>query len=146
MKETRADLWEVEADLRVITTNGTVRADGCLVMGRGCAWEAKERYPGLDKSLGGSVHAEGNIALWNPRTNLITFPVKHNWWEKADIALIEESARDLVGITDLLEEIWGRPLKVVVPRPGCGNGGLEWEDVKPVIEPLLDDRFTVVTK
>lgn len=29
-------------------------------------------------------------------------------------------------------------------RPGCGNGGLRWDVVKSLIEPLLDDRVTIV--
>ena len=33
---------------------------------------------------------------------------------------------------------------IAIPRPGCSNGGLNWEiDVKPIIEPLLDDRFII---
>ena len=29
-------------------------------------------------------------------------------------------------------------------RPGCGNGQLQWGDVRPEIVDILDDRFTVV--
>jgi hypothetical protein len=32
---------------------------------------------------------------------------------------------------------------VLLPRPGCGNGHRTWDEVCPVIEPILDDRFTV---
>jgi hypothetical protein len=35
---------------------------------------------------------------------------------------------------------------VLVPRPGCGNGQLDWEDVKPILLDHFDDRFIVVTK
>lgn len=33
---------------------------------------------------------------------------------------------------------------ILIPKPGCGNGGLKWEDVKKQIEPLLDDRFIII--
>ena len=33
---------------------------------------------------------------------------------------------------------------VVLPRPGCGNGGLRWQDVRPLLGLSLDDRFIVV--
>ncbi len=36
--------------------------------------------------------------------------------------------------------------KVYLVRPGCGNGQLKWEDVKPLIAPILDDRFIVVER
>jgi hypothetical protein len=32
--------------------------------------------------------------------------------------------------------------RVVLPRAGCGNGGLNWEmAVRPVLADILDDRF-----
>lgn len=36
--------------------------------------------------------------------------------------------------------------EVVLPRPGAGNGGLEWKDVRPILEEILDDRFTILSK
>lgn len=144
MKEMRADLWEVEADLRVITTNGTIKKNGEAVLGRGCAKEAALKEPRLSKFLGRHLLNNGNIPFIAgfPTTGwLATLPVKHNWWERADIDLIVESTKSIVEWADACEYT-----NVVIPRPGCGNGQLKWEDVKPMIETLLDDRFTVVTK
>ena len=70
---------------------------------------------------------------------LITLPVKHNWREKADLRLIEESCGSLVHHVDNLHL-----LEVYMVRPGCGNGGLDWKDVKPILEKYLDDRFVMV--
>jgi hypothetical protein len=70
---------------------------------------------------------------------LITFPVKHQWFETADPRLIEKSALDLDVHVERL-----KLKKVVMPRPGCGNGRLDWKDVKPIID-WLDDRYTVIT-
>ena len=154
MIEVRGNLWTFPADVRVITTNGAIRRDGRCVMGRGCALQATERYPLIAKLLGDKIRHVGNIVhiLRQPVTStdtvvgngvtewLVSFPVKHHWREKAGPALIEVSARTLAAFADL--EGWKA---VVMPRPGCGNGHLNWTDVKPLLEPILDDRFHVIT-
>lgn len=142
MKEVQGNLWTFPADVRVITTNGTVKNNGEAVMGRGCAFEAKTRYRGLPKVIGAYLTVEGNHVHHLGRYDdfeLFTFPVKHQWMQQADPELIKQSAIELVEHIGILES------KVVLPRPGCGNGKLRWEDVKPILEPILDDRFSVIT-
>jgi hypothetical protein len=58
----------------------------------------------------------------------------------AKIKLIENSAKELKALVDR----FGLK-KIMVPRPGVGIGGLSWGDVKTVIEPYMDDRFTIVS-
>ena len=144
MKEARGDLWDYPADVVVITTNGTIKSNGACVMGRGCALEATKLFPGIARALGRQIAEHGNhagrIPMYNIGRKLVSFPVKHAWYEKASIELIERSARELVELADL----W-KGCSFVMPRPGCGNGHLDWADVRPVIEPILDDRFTVIT-
>ena len=143
MLEVKGNLWTYPADVVVITTNGTIKANGECVMGRGCAAEAKRMYPAVPKQLGTSIKAYGNIVspLLDRPIHLVSFPVKHRWHEKADVQLIERSAHALVHAANTIYD----GLTFVMPRPGCGNGGLKWDDVKPVIEPILDDRFHVIT-
>lgn len=144
MKELRKDLWEVPADLRVITTNPVVRADGACVMGRGCALEAKARYPGIEYRLGDLLGEHGNRVMRIGRYDgvvVASFPVKRHWREEALPELIFRSANQLVE----LAEKFGHN-RVVLPRPGCGNGRLRWADIQPVLSVVLDDRFTVVSK
>ena len=31
------------------------------------------------------------------------------------------------------------------PRVGCGNGALDWKDVRPILRRYLDDRFILVS-
>jgi hypothetical protein len=124
----------------VITTNGCVTNSGKAVMGHGIALQAKNRMSKLPKLLGFHINTYGNWVLYFKEYNLFTFPVKHNWWEKADLQLIRQSAEQLL---DHVNEKGFK--KVWMVRPGCGNGRLKWENVKPVIE-FLDDRFIVVEK
>lgn len=139
MFETRGNLWTTDADVRVITTNGYVKKDGSCVMGRGCALEAKSRFPGIEYRLGTLIAEHGNHAFILSG-NLVTMPVKHNWWEEADPGLIVRSAKELVVYAD--QNGWNR---VLLPRPGCGNGKLSWADVKPLLDPIFDNRFCVIT-
>jgi hypothetical protein len=141
--EDRVNLWSASADAIVITTNGFVKRNGEAVMGRGCALEAAKKWPNLPKLLGEAILMNGNH-VYGFRLGtvylLLTFPVKHAWYEKADIVLIVRSAYELVEYVDA----WAFQ-KIVMPRPGCGNGGLNWNVVRDAIEPIFDDRFTVVT-
>lgn len=156
MKEATGNLWDQRADAICITTNGYVTVKGMAVMGAGCALEAVARLgSGIARELGDLISSRGNHAFvlltprhgWydddfaiEERIEIISFPVKTHWREKADLGLIRQSATEVVEIADL----YGFK-SVVVPRPGCGNGGLKWENVKPVLEPILDDRFTIIT-
>jgi hypothetical protein len=36
--------------------------------------------------------------------------------------------------------------QVVSPRLGCGNGGLDWKDVKEAIAPIIGNRITIVDR
>lgn len=150
MKEVCGDLFELsKGGVLVITTNGFVKNNGEAVMGRGCARQAAQRWPDMPSRLGQGLKANGNIVMitWGgtggvPREYdaVVTFPVKHNWWEKADLELIRDSAERLRNSADAMG--WK---DIFVPLPGCGNGGLKWEQVRPVLEPHFDDRFKLVT-
>ena len=142
MKEVIGDLWTIKADARVIPTNGTVRRDGAAVMGRGVALQAKQRYSEIEFSLGVLLKRLGNhVHYFYYQKDFLSFPVKHHWRDKADLGLIEQSCRELVKMADSRKR-WKR---IALPRVGCGNGGLDWKDVKPILEEYLDDRFIVVT-
>ena len=161
MIEQRADLWDIGAtcDATCITTNGTITGRGLGVMGRGCALEAAERYNtqrafrrsaghrltgSLQRLLGNYLKQHGNhvgVLLPPPPVTLVVFPVKHEWHEQADLTLIKRSCLELAKLAD--DHGWRR---VVLPRPGCGNGGLTWDVVGPVIDAYLGERFVVVTK
>lgn len=144
MREIEGNIWNYHPDhWIIITTNGTVRNTGESVMGRGIALQAKRRFPNIPHVLGQFILRDGNVLSCYSSLSLIFFPVKHNWWEKADIDLIEKSARETEDLFNNL--IVDYPVPIYLVRPGCGNGGLYWEDVKPILERYLDDRFVVVS-
>ncbi|AEG14510.1 hypothetical protein Desku_0911 [Desulfofundulus kuznetsovii DSM 6115] len=145
MRTARGNLWRLAINkVLVITTNGSLNKRGECVMGRGIAREAKERFPELPRVLGDRIKQQGNrcfmLGKWGDYV-LVSFPVKHRWYEKADPELIRKSASELVEIAGTcgFEEVY-------MPRPGCGNGRLSWEgEVRPLLRGVLDDRFVVCT-
>jgi hypothetical protein len=140
MKEIKGDIWEVKGHFRCITTNGVTKRNGDAVMGRGIAKQASDRNPGLSRQIGSSLRIWGNHCRIIQPTWFVTFPTKHHWREKADLTLIERSARELEVIaTEYSDYIF------LLPRPGCGAGQLKWVDVKSVID-FLPDNITIIVK
>lgn len=143
MKEIKGNIWDYydKGNWIVITTNGTVKKNGECVMGRGVAREAKLIHPGFPLELGKAIKEFGNC-VFEFSYRILTMPVKHHWYEKADLKLIEASCQQLV--EHLIYESKLKELYMV--RPGCGNGRLDWKDVKPILEKYLDDRFIIVER
>ena len=153
MTERQVDIWEAarNADAVVITTNGSIKSNRAAVMGRGVALEAKEKWPRLPHMLGQWLHLSDRAgphlfvvpprSLSNQPFAIVCFPVKFEWKMHAAPVLVARSLKELVDSAEMFD--WKR---IVLPRPGCGNGGLDWDrDVKPLCAEL-DDRFLVVHK
>lgn len=143
MRELVGDLWKAHAAGAVvaITTGGAVsRQGGRCAMPRGCAFDAARRFPALPEILGALINAGGNH-VYDLGSHIVSFPVEATPWERPDPVLIEQSCRELVA----LAEIHGWQ-EVVVPRPGCGSGGLRWPDVRPILQRYFDERFVVISK
>lgn len=147
MMQKQQDIWTVPgAQAICVTTNGTLTKDGRGVMGRGVALQARQRFKHADYSLGHFIKTHGNcvgvfieeMSLLSEKA-IVAFPVKHEWFERADLELIKTSARQLVALAD--ERGWRR---VVLPRPGCGNGQRTWAEVEPLLKKVLNERFLVV--
>ena len=140
MIEISADMWSyLDKAIIAITTGGAVSRSGRCAMPRGCAAQARERFPGLDQQLGELIQAHGNHVHCLDH-GLVSFPVEHTPYEVPSLALIEQSCSELIRLAD--EKGW---TKIVVPRPGCGGGGLSWKDVGPIIEKYFDDRFIIIS-
>jgi hypothetical protein len=141
MNEAIGDLWEAKPQfIKCITTNGDIKKNGELVMGRGVALQAKQKYPELPKLLGEHVKKNGNIAHYFEKYNIISFPTKIHWRDKANLNLIRHSCYQLNALLDGINK------QAVLPRPGCNNGELNWErEVKPTISMILIDKVWVIT-
>lgn len=143
MREVIGDMWKYEGRknfVLFVTTNGSIKKNGEGVMGRGCALEASQKYPELPRLLGFSLKRRGNVvSLLMPA--LYSFPVKHKWHETADLKLIKESTKRVMELAMKHPE-----RRYILPRPGCDNGKLRWEDVKPIVKKLPDNVLVVSLK
>lgn len=147
MQDVRGDLWKQgQADALVITTNSTLKRNGEIVMGAGCAKEAAEMFPELPRLLGKRWEFNAHsLGVWpdfhHGSAVIVTFPTKNQWWDKSDLSLIAQNALDLEHEATVRK--WS---KVVMPRLGCGYGGLSWYlEVEPMLQEILDHRFVAVT-
>lgn len=141
------DMWSAypESDLFCLTTNAAVSAKGELVMGRGIALEAKQRFPALprvagtllrDEGLAGSAY--GMLVLPRLFERIALFQVKYHWREQANLELIDLSVDYLRGWVTDFRAAEGRDPRVHLAFPGIGNGNLARETVLPLVETLPD--------
>ena len=143
MVELEGNIWDflpnvADRNLRYfylgITINGNVKKNGELVMGRGIAAQAKQRYPKLARVFGQYHRVHGLRVNFQQVFDrgvyrfFFGFPTKIDWWKPASLELIEQSCRELQST------MRGNPnLVCYMTRPGCGNGGLKWDVVKPLM-------------
>lgn len=133
----QGDIFEADAEALVNTVN-------CVGhMGRGIALQFKKRFPGNYKAylqacnrkevVPGKMFITATGQLINP-LYLINFPTKRHWRGKSRIEDIKS------GLLALAQELKVRGIRsVAVPPLGCGLGGLDWEEVRPLIEESLSD-------
>jgi hypothetical protein len=141
MREVTVDIWSLwDSGVVAITTNGAITRDGRAIPGRGVAKQAAERFPEMRTRLGQQLRLGGNH-VYEILPGLVSFPVEETPFSQPDRRLIRQSAEELRQLAD--QRGWQQ---IVVPRPGCGGGGLNWKEVRPLLADLFDERFIVVHK
>jgi O-acetyl-ADP-ribose deacetylase (regulator of RNase III) len=134
----KGDLLKDDADCLVNTVN-TVG-----IMGKGVALAFKNAFPhnyltyrnafaAKQLAIGRLLVVQDTNLLLGQKT-IINFPTKTHWRLPSEYAYIIQG---LEALKIYLKE--NDVQSVAMPAPGCGNGGLEWERVKPLIEDKLAD-------
>jgi O-acetyl-ADP-ribose deacetylase (regulator of RNase III) len=129
---TKGNILEADTDALV----NTVNTEG--VMGKGIALQFKKKFPKMYEAyrraceagevVPGRMNVFEQSEMLNPRY-IINFPTKRHWRSRAKMEDIK------AGLVALKKEIQNRAIRsVAVPPLGCGNGGLEWRNVRRVIE------------
>ena len=108
------------------------------VMGKGIALQFKNKWPAnyqqyefackQKRVKTGKMFVYDSGGLIKPNF-IINFPTKDHWRGDSKIEYIQD------GLQDLIAQIRQLKIKsIAIPPLGCGNGGLEWAEVKPLIE------------
>lgn len=114
------------------------------VMGKGLALAFAKQYPDMlfdykrkcrTKQVRPGVPYVYHVS---PNQMIINFPTKDHWRRPSQIRWIEQGLKILRGC---LRE-WGVK-SIAIPALGCQNGGLNWKDVKPLIEKAMKDTVDV---
>lgn len=141
-------LTETHGNLLVAKTEAIINTVNCVgVMGKGIALQFKQAFPkNYDAYRRACEHGEiklGHMFVFDtgsmifPRW-IINFPTKDHWKGKSKLRDIESGLKDLVRV------IRDNKIKsIAVPPLGCGNGGLDWADVKPLIEKVFAEASDV---
>ena len=108
------------------------------VMGKGIALQFKNKWPSnyqqyeiacknkLVKTGRMFVYDSGGLVKPN---FIINFPTKDHWRGNSKLEYVQD------GLNDLIDQIKHLNIKsIAIPPLGCGNGGLDWKEVKPLIE------------
>lgn len=131
------DLFKSNAQAIVNTVN-------CVgVMGRGIALQFKKAYPANYKAyeiackhkqiVPGKMFVYETAEILNPKF-IINFPTKRHWRGKSRLEDIESGLKDLHAVI-----VKNNIKSIAIPPLGSGLGGLNWSEVKNLIEKSLDN-------
>jgi O-acetyl-ADP-ribose deacetylase (regulator of RNase III) len=134
------NLLEADVDALVNTVN-TVG-----VMGKGIALQFKRAFPDnfavYERACRAGEVEVGRMLvverLASPRY-IINFPTKKHWSRPSQLSYVKD------GLVDLVEQVRRLGIRsIAIPPLGAGNGGLPWDQVRPLIEdafaPIEDVR------
>ena len=134
-------------DLFLDKSEALVNTVNCVgVMGKGVAHEFKHRWPENYKAYKKVCDAKelrpGRMLIFE-LTNLfggsepkfiVNFPTKDHWRARSKLEYISE------GLDALVSDIRKYRIKsIALPPLGCGNGGLDWKVIRPMMVERLSD-------
>jgi O-acetyl-ADP-ribose deacetylase (regulator of RNase III) len=135
IRYTKGNLLEAPSQALINTVNTMG------VMGKGIALQFKEAFPENFKQYAQACKTKllqpGQLLIVKENTLhgeriIVNFPTKTEWFQKSKYEYIESGLQALV-----LELQKGEIKSIAIPPLGCGNGGLQWDKVKQMIEKHL---------
>jgi len=119
------------------------------VMGKGIALQFKDEFPHnyevyVETCKKGELYPGTLLTVtdWSPRYGekiIVNFPTKVHWRNPSKYEYIQKG---LVALREFI--ITNKVESISIPPLGCGNGGLDWIKVKPMIMDSLSGLDTVI--
>ena len=110
----------VGGNICMFTANSTIRNNGCLVMGTGCAKAVRDTYQGIDQLFGNKIDINQygvEFVQWEEQY-IGAFQTKYHWQKSSPLELVEYSCRKLPSIANK------RPQHTFhLPFPAISHGG-----------------------
>lgn len=107
-------------------------------MGAGLALDAAERYPEIE-AVYKKACRDGSLDIGKPLLTstrdgriILLFPTKNDWKNGSKIEYIESGLAYFKNAVNQHPSLKDIPLHI--PKLGCGLGGLDWNEVNPIIE------------
>lgn len=128
-------LYFVTGDILASNVQAFVNPVNCQgVMGKGLALQFKRKYPAYFNRYK-ELCAEGvlrlgrvNVFSSDKAPVLVSFPTKNHWKELSNYPTID------LGLMSLADAIQSLNISsIAIPMLGCGEGKLDWSDVRTLI-------------
>lgn len=137
---TTSNIFDSKADCLVNPVN-------CFgVSGAGLALEFKNRYPKMfelyNKECKLQLFRIGRCALYSKEIagkNILCFPTKYHYSSKSNLTVIERGLQYFYTKYSCFIFKNRNIYSVSFPQLGCGKGGLQWDDVNPLMQEYLSD-------
>lgn len=113
------------------------------VMGKGVALQFREKFPANYKAYKAACKnqtiAIGKLMVFKEQTvwgekYIVNFPTKTDWRKPSEYLYIEKGLDDLINVISSYNIT-----SIAIPPLGAGNGGLNWNRVKDIIEQKLSN-------
>ena len=132
-------IQSIQGNLLESQVDALVNAVNCVgVMGNGIALQFKNTFP-ENYDIYRAACRRGEVVLGKmfvtdlnrevPPRYIINFPTKQHWRQMSKLSYIEAGLTALIATVERLNI-----QSIAIPPLGCGLGGLDWNDVRPLIE------------
>ncbi len=126
------NIFDLDVDILVCPIN----CDG--ILGGGLSYKFAQRYPKFDEFIRRSAPTlvPGGLSLYiEDSKGIVGFPTCERVFDGAKIEHIVAGLKKLKDLIEITPNLFPhKPKSIAFPALGCGIGGLDWDDVRPLLE------------